>query len=194
MVRPVANPKTKQSKDQHKLETITAPILVIFPSLRERLNNSNKTNSLYTVKKATRDSLTSKNMLLPLQPPPSILFPRISNASSESTFPLRGLVTSSFQWCPTSGGRGDWVTKVSRLSCQHRFHVLSRVCEGLGWNAWRLQDTVWGRSRSDLFMPFSLHFLPLCASAFCLHVRLVALFSIRPVHPAHIIHVGMQTS
>lgn len=78
------------------------------------------------------------------------------------------------------------------------FHVLSRVCEGLRWNSWRLQDAVWGRSRSDLlprciitmnsmffnFMPFSLHFLPLCASAFCLHMRLVALFSIRPVHTA----------
>lgn len=40
--------------------------------------------------------------------------------------------------------------KVSRLSCQHRFHVLSRVCGRLEWNTWRWRDAVCGRSTSDL--------------------------------------------
>lgn len=47
MARPVANPTTENSQDQHSTETISAPMLNVFLSLRERLNNSNKTNSLY---------------------------------------------------------------------------------------------------------------------------------------------------
>lgn len=40
--------------------------------------------------------------------------------------------------------------KVSRFSCQHRFHVLSRVCGRLEWNTWRWRDAVCSRSTSDL--------------------------------------------
>lgn len=64
---------------------------------------------------------------------PSILFLHIWKAHSTSTFHLPGRVTSSLRWCPASGGEGiEEVTEVSRLSCQHRFHVLSEACEELG--------------------------------------------------------------
>lgn len=81
-------------------------------------------------KKSVWDSLTSKNTLPPPQPPPSVLFPRIWNTWSVSTFHLHSRVTSSLRLRPTSGGGGGRVTKVSRLSCQRRFLVLSGTCKG----------------------------------------------------------------
>lgn len=65
---------------------------------------------------------------------------------------------------PLGGKRGGRVTKVSRLSCQHRFHVLSRVCGRLEWNTWRWQDAVCGRSTSDL-LPY--HFGKLVIQLHC---------------------------
>lgn len=122
-----------------KSETLFVLILCVSPSLKGRLGHSNRTGLSYVdEKKAIWDSLTSKNMLLPTQPPPSILFPLIWNASSESTFPLRGRVTSSLQWCLTPEGRARRVTKVRKLSCQHRFHIMS----GEGWDALGLLDTL----------------------------------------------------
>ena len=98
------------------------------------------------------DSLTSKYLLLALQLSPSVLFTRISNISSEMTFRLRDHVTSSRQWCPSPGGSCRQVTKVSRLSCQHRFRVLSGVCEELGWYVQRLPAAMQGYIRIYLML------------------------------------------
>lgn len=92
------------------------------------------------------------------------------------TFPLRSLGGSSSQWRSFGGKRGGRVMKVSRLSCQHRFHVLSRVCGRLEWNARRWQEAACGRSTSDLLpyhfgelviQPHFVFFVPPLASPVC---------------------------
>ena len=86
---------------------------------------------------------------------------------------------------PPRGGRDRRVAGVSRLSCQHRFHVLSGACEESGRNAQTLQDSAWGHSTSDLLLlspwtPCSFYSITSSppsvspgALPFCVHVTLL---------------------
>lgn len=136
-----------KSKSRDTSKTPTAPTLVIFPSPRVRQNNSNK---FIVHSKLFEIPWLVKTRCFHCSRHPSCSLAFKKHALNRPFPPAASSL-------PLSNGvplleKGGGVTRVSRLSCQHRFHVLSRVCEGLCWNAWSLWDTVWGHSRSDLWL------------------------------------------
>lgn len=112
--------KTGKSQEQHRSEMITAPIGVNFTSLLEKLSQSSQTSSLYRAEEKLFEIPWLVNTCCFYHPSCSLVFEMHSLSrpfpSAALSFPLSSSV-------PLQGGRARWVTKVSRLSCQHRFHV-----------------------------------------------------------------------